>query len=185
MKKETGNTKPFYKAWWFWTIVAVVILAGIGSAGKKDQENNELSVVSTNTESSIKETSDSPNEIEVTENKEMTTEDIIRARIEEKYRDTDVESITLNEHAGTDVEDDYIALVRLTWNVKNSGKTSKEMLSMYSSDLAATVAEKCPNVQEIAIFWTVPYLNDNAKCAYERKNGNMYEMDIVWGKSFE
>lgn len=121
---------------------------------------------------------------EVTENV-STEERVIRTRIAEKYADTDIDSITLNDDLGTEAEGDYIALVRLTWNVKNSGKTSKEMLSMYSSDLAATVAQECPTIQEIAIFWTVPHLNDTAKCSYERKDDGMYEMDMVWGKAFE
>ena len=109
---------------------------------------------------------------------------VIRKRIEDKYASTDITKITLNEDLGTDTEGDLIALVYLTWNVSNSGKTSKEMLSMYSSDLAATVASDCPNIQEIAIFWEVPYLNDNAKCSYERKDDGMYEMDMVWGSAF-
>ena len=111
---------------------------------------------------------------------------VIRKRVEEQYTFTDVSDIKLNANLGTeDVEDDLIALVYLTWNQKNSGKTSKEVLAMYSSDLAATVASECPKIQEIAIFWEVPYLNDNAKCSFERKNGNMYVSDQVWGKAFE
>ena len=67
----------------------------------------------------------------------------------------------INENAGTDELDDYVALVYLTWNVQNSPKTSKEMLDMYSSDLAAYLASECPNVSEVAIFWQVPYLTTN------------------------
>ena len=56
---------------------------------------------------------------------------------------------------------------------------------MYSSDLALTVPEQCPNVQEIAIFWTVPYLKRSAKCSYERKNNEMYVMDMYWDSVFK
>lgn len=113
-----------------------------------------------------------------------TIENTIKSRIEEKYTNTDIEKIAINDDLGTDTPDDYVALVYLTWNMQNTGKTSKEVLTMYSNDLAAITAEQLPNVQEIAIFWDVPYLNDSAKCAYERKDNAMYESDIVWGNAF-
>ena len=74
---------------------------------------------------------------------------------------------------GTDADGDYIALVYLTWDQKNTGKTSKKMLEMYSSDLAATLAKQNSSVNEIAIFWTVPHLNDTAKCSYKRNGGSL------------
>lgn len=82
---------------------------------------------------------------------------------------------------GTEIEGDFVVLVHLIWNVKNSAKMSKTVLALYSEDLAAIVAESCPDVQELAVFWKVPYLNDaTAKCSYERKNGGMYAMDDMW-----
>ena len=100
-----------------------------------------------------------------TKNYSASTEDTIKekikSRITDKYNSTDITEISVNEHAGTDELDDYVALVYLTWNVQNSPKTSKEMLDMYSSDLAAYLASECPNVSEVAIFWQVPYLTTN------------------------
>ena len=61
---------------------------------------------------------------------------------------------------------------------------SKEMLRMYSDDLAATLAEKNDTVKEIAIFWTVPYLNDRAQCSYERVTNGFAMMDLIRGKAF-
>ena len=61
------------------------------------------------------------------------------------------------------------------------------MLNMFSQDLAAKLGKNYPNVQEVAIFWTVPYLSNSsniAKCSYERKGEGMYEMDIIWGSEF-
>lgn len=55
---------------------------------------------------------------------------------------------------------------------------------MYSDDLAATLANENDTVQEIAIFWTVPYLNDTAKCSYERVPDGFVVMDEMWGKAF-
>lgn len=113
-------------------------------------------------------------------------ETMVRDRISEYYRDTDIDSISINADLGTDDPDDYIVLVNLTWNVMNRGSTSKEMLKMYSDDLAASVYQSGLNVQEIAIFWTVPYLsNANAKRAYERQTDGMYLTDEVWAAAFE
>lgn len=119
----------------------------------------------------------------LTETQEI--EKILTDRITEQYTMTQIDSITINDDLGTDADGDYIALVYLTWNQKNTGKTSKKMLEMYSSDLAATLAENNSSVNEIAIFWTVPYLNDTAKCNYQRNGNGFAEMDMAWGKAFQ
>lgn len=116
---------------------------------------------------------------------ETVIEALVRYRVGEAYRETDIDSITINDDLGTDTPEDYIVLVNLTWNTMNSGKTSKEMLKMYSDDLAATLYEGTPAVQEVVVFWTVPYLNNaNAKRAYERKSNGMYLSDEVWAGAF-
>lgn len=113
-------------------------------------------------------------------------EKAIRDRINDEYSGTVIDSITLNPDLGTDIETDYIALVNLTWNVQNSAKTSKKMLEMYSDDLAATVYSECPDVQELAIFWTVPYhSNANAKKSYERRSDGMYLTDTMFDQVFQ
>ena len=64
---------------------------------------------------------------------------------------------------------------------------SKEILNMFSQDLSAKLGKDYPNIQEVAIFWTVPYLSNSfsiAKSSYERKGEGMYEMDIVWRSEF-
>ena len=104
-------------------------------------------------------------------------EEVITNRIKEKYMNTEISSITINENYGTNTPDDYIALVNLVWNVQNSAGTTNEMLSMYSNDLAATVANSCDNVQEIAVFWEVPYHGKNSKYSFERKGKEMYLSD--------
>jgi hypothetical protein len=73
-----------------------------------------------------------------------------------------------------------VALVYLVWNVKNMAGTSKEMLSMYSSDLAAYAYENCAAVQEICIFWEVPYLEGNAKVTYEKTDNGMMKTDEIY-----
>ena len=44
MSRHTAGSKPFYKLWWFWLIVALVILTAVGSvaaAFTSDKGNNE------------------------------------------------------------------------------------------------------------------------------------------------
>lgn len=101
-----------------------------------------------------------------------------------KYDETTLNDITVNPDLGTDKDGDYVALVRLTWNRKNSGKMSKEMLDMYSSDMAARIYEDLPEVQELAVFWTVPYLNGSAKISFERANGGMKYTDQMFDQNF-
>jgi tryptophanyl-tRNA synthetase len=41
-----------------------------------------------------------------------------------------------------------------------------------------------PEVQELAVFWTVPYLNGSAKISFERANGGMRYTDQMFDKNF-
>lgn len=125
--------------------------------------------------------------------KQVTPEERALARVKNKVREyvnahyngTTIDNITVNPDLGTEKEDDYVALVRLTWNVKNGGKLSREMLDMYSSDMAARMYEDLPEVQELAVFWTVPYLNNGAaKISFERSNGGMRYTDKIYDRNF-
>ena len=118
-------------------------------------------------------------ESEVTENTEISEYDKVKTQIKSyinaNYTNTILDDLTVNDDLGTDADGDYVVLVNLTWNQKNTGKTSQEMLDMYSSDMAARIYQDMPEVQELCIFWTVPYLNDGtAKISFERKD--KYEM---------
>ena len=115
-----------------------------------------------------------------------TIEKVIRDRVASKFDDhTTISSITINDDAGTPAEDDYIVILNLNWNQKNKADTAKQVIQMYSEDLAATVGNNASNVQEIAISWNVSYLNTTAKISYERKNNGMVIMDTVWGSGFD
>ena len=188
-EKKNKTSKPLYKKWWVWVVGVIVVIAAIqGITGQRGGTQTPAAPVSQTpeTEAPVADTSvpvaTDPLPIEAAEPLSETDaiKEVIKNRIEEKYNGTDIDSITINEDSGTEETGNYIALVYLTWNVSNSAKTSKEMLEMYSEDLAAIVAEGCSNVQEIAVFWTVPYLNGSAKCAYERKGDGMYLSDTSW-----
>lgn len=87
----------------------------------------------------------------------------IRSHVEKEYKDTKVESITVNN--------DSIALIHLTWDTKNTEETTKKMLRMYSDDLAATMSAKYDNLTEIAVFWKSTYLSKDYKWHYACKDG--------------
>ena len=92
----------------------------------------------------------------------------------------------VNEDFGTSASGDYIASVYVTWNEKNSGKTSKEMLDLYSSDMAARMYDDLPEIQELVVYWTVPYLNNgSAKISFERTSSGMKYTDKIFDSNFD
>lgn len=102
-------------------------------------------------------------------------EKTIKDRVSDEYSRTVIKKIDINENLGTDEEDDYIVLPHLKWDVQNRPKMTREMLEMYSDDLAATLA-KHKNITEITIFWEVPYHlegNNIAKMNYSRSGDGM------------
>lgn len=106
----------------------------------------------------------------------------ITARITDHYLKTDIDKIDIGEDLGTEEEGDYVALIYLTWNVKNKPEMTEQMLQMYSDDMAASLALDHPEVQAAALFWEVPYLNaSTSKWSYRRKDGGMYMDDKVLG----
>ena len=103
----------------------------------------------------------------------------------ENYTYTDIDLMTINENLGTDEDGDYIILARLTWNQKNGASTTEDVLTLYSNDFAARIGMDQTSVVEIAIFWTIPYLdNATAKRSYERKGEGMYLSDNVMSSVF-
>ena len=104
----------------------------------------------------------------------------VQDTVADNYRSTTVDSITINENLGTDTADDYIVLVNLTWDVKNSAKTTKEMLEMYTSDLAANLNQTFDSVSEITVFWAVPYHTSDGKISYEKVDNGMKLADKIF-----
>lgn len=165
---------------------------------KKNTEIKSETIVNTETESpntekdiesEVTENTEKTTESESTENTEISEYDKVKNQIKSyinaNYTNTVLDDLTVNDDAGTDEDGDYVVLVNLTWNQKNTGKTSQEMLDMYSSDMAARIYQDLPEVQELCIFWTVPYLNDGtAKISFERKDNGMAYTDKVFDNNF-
>ena len=153
-------------------LIIAIFITGCGSDKKNEQSSPDIKEVETKNETKMPETED------------MKVANKVREYVK-KYLDTKIDDITVNPDLGTEKNDDYVVLVRLTWNVKNSAKTSKEMLDMYSSDMAARMYKDLPEIQELAVFWTVPYLNNgNAKISFERAGNGMKYTDKVFDKNF-
>ncbi|WP_286231321.1 hypothetical protein [Neobacillus mesonae] len=118
-------------------------------------------------------------EEKLTRDKEIANS--VKKIVKKNYIGTTVTKIEVNENMGTEKENDYIVLPYLKWDVKNSANTTKEMLKMYSDDLAAQLAKES-DVEEITVFWEVPYHlegNNIAKFNYTRSGNNM-AIGEVW-----
>lgn len=110
-------------------------------------------------------------EPEATTSKAGLIEYDIRSHVRSEYADTNIDHITVNN--------DNIVLAYLVWNVKNSEKTTKEMLRMYSDDLAATLTDDYDDLKEIAVFWNVPYLSKDYKWHYTCTSSGAYMDDSM------
>lgn len=74
----------------------------------------------------------------------------------------------------------YIMLVYCSFDMKNPADTSKDTISMMAEDMAARVGTDLADVNELCIFWDVPYLNSNAKTQFERRGNGMAIGDQIF-----
>lgn len=151
-------------------IVAIMLVVGWLFGGKEDK-NTELSVDEINGFLSKQ----YPEESEQFKIAKLASE-----RIKTEYEKTDINNITVNENLGTEESDDYILLIDLTWNRMNGVDMTKDMIRMYCDDLSAYTVKENSKIQEITLFWTIPYHQEegvSAKCSYEQRNGGMYLTD--------
>ncbi|SNT57726.1 hypothetical protein SAMN05444672_1632 [Bacillus sp. OK838] len=80
----------------------------------------------------------------------------------------------VNENLGLN-DGSYIVLPYLKWDAMNNAKRTKNLIEMYSEDLAANLAKE-DDISEVTIFWEVPYHLEGqniAKFTYKRKGENM------------
>lgn len=111
-------------------------------------------------------------------NKQIET--YIEARISEYYKAA-LTSVTINMDGGSSKPDGRIVLVYCEWTAKNYLDTTKEMLEMYSDDMAAALSEEYDNITSICIFWEVPYHVSKdiaAKYTYRCTSGYAYLTDV-------
>lgn len=109
-----------------------------------------------------------------TDEVKQTVDSAINKELNDQIRNTKIESLQVNENLGTDSKDDVVVLANLSWSTKNTEKTTREMLEMYSDHLAAKLAPELSNGSEIALFWKAEYTGLDIKHSYYIKNGNAY-----------
>lgn len=106
-------------------------------------------------------------------NKSQIETDIVKFINEDKGLGdaTEIIRISINENLGTEDPDDYVVLVYPRWNRQNTKETTSEMMRKYCDTTANFISENNPNIQELVLFWTIPYQAKegiSAKCRYER-----------------
>lgn len=106
----------------------------------------------------------------------------IESIVEDNYTTASIEKIEINDDMGSDKPNKLIALVHLSFDAKNSSQTSYNMVEMYSDDLAAKIGSENDTINQIAVFWKVPYIDEDetlAKFSYERSGEHMIITDKV------
>ena len=101
-------------------------------------------------------------EVETQENEDVkeseSTDEKIKRELEgivsKDLNSTSITEIAVNNYQGE--ADKYIVLPHLVWDVPNSKETTVEMLEMYSDHIAANLYEQ-EGIEEITVFWEVPY----------------------------
>ncbi|PRR91753.1 Got1/Sft2-like family vesicle transport protein [Bacillus atrophaeus] len=133
------------------------------------------------TKSDQSEIDDSPHE-KVTDN----SKDKIKELVSEYLHNVSVEDVEVNQDLGTDKNGQYIALVHLSFDLKNSLARTKKMIELYSDDLAARTAIDDKSVNELTVFWKAPYIDENetlAKISYKRSGEKMRVSEINYSQS--
>lgn len=137
-------------------------------------ENIEASSEDDTSDSSSDDSSnDVSTEVSTEEDEEFDTEiesDIYKDTINEiiasnDYSSVSIKKVVLNENMGTDDEDDLIALIYLEQTGKPRVKTLKNLIDLYSEDLAANLAKEDDRVVELNIFWNNSYAASNSNLA--------------------
>lgn len=164
-------------------------LAGSNVSG----ENSRVATAEINfkikNSSKVKQKSKKDNAAEVTKKKdeELSTlkseaEYEIESIVEDNYKAASIEKIEINQDMSTDLDNKLIALVYLSFDFKNSAQTSYNMVEMFSDDLASKIGTDNNTINQIAVFWKVPYIDEDetlAKFSYERSGEHMIITDKV------
>ncbi|WHF29090.1 hypothetical protein QJS65_20620 (plasmid) [Bacillus altitudinis] len=164
-------------------------LAGSNVSGEDSRVATAEINFKINNSSKVKQKSKKDNAAEVTNKKdeELSTlkseaEYEIESIVEDNYKTASIEEIEINEDMGSEKPNKLIALVHLSFDAKNSARTSYNMVEMYSDDLAAKIGSENDTVNQIAVFWKVPYIDEDetlAKFSYERSGEHMIITDKV------
>ncbi|WP_053215878.1 hypothetical protein [Bacillus altitudinis] len=158
-------------------------LAGSNVSGDNDRVATAEINFKIKNSSKVKQKSKKDNAAEVTNKKdeELSTlkseaEYEIESIVEDNYKSASIEKIEINQDMSTDQDNKLIALVYLSFDFKNSAQTSYNMVEMFSDDLASKIGTDNNTINQIAVFWKVPYIDEEetlAKFSYERSGEHM------------
>ncbi|MFJ5965523.1 hypothetical protein [Bacillus sp. NPDC093026] len=164
-------------------------LAGSNVSGDNDRVATAEINFKIKNSSKVKQKSKKNNAAEVNKkkDKELSTlksdaEYEIESIIEDNYKAASIEKIKINKDMSTNKDNKLIALVYLSFDFKDSAQGSYNMVEMFSDDLAAKIGKKNTTITQIAVFWKVPYIDEDetvAKFSYERSGENMKITDKV------
>lgn len=158
--------KAIYEKWWFWLIVVVIVAGAVSSFTEKESEE----VSTQENESQEKKDNEEPADL----SREDEIENLISEIVEDDFMATEIKEIAVNPDLGKE-DGNFIILPKFKWEMSNKTKKTREMLEEYSDHLAAKLANES-DINEITIFWEVPYhLEDEnvAKYSYERAGDKM------------
>ncbi|MEC1337283.1 hypothetical protein P9D25_06260 [Bacillus velezensis] len=148
-----------------------------GSIVTLEFDDDELNFISeTGLISKREEDEQNKEENTTTFTKSDSKEDEINSLIDNNLKNVTVEEVEVNQDLGADENGQYIALVHLSFDFKNSLARTKKMMELYSEDLAARIAIEDKSFREITVFWKAPYIDENetlAKVSYKRSGEKM------------
>ena len=113
--------------------------------------------------------------IEAPENKSVKIKNTVEYRAKE-YTNCALTDCVVNVTTGQE-QNYHIVLVYIEYARNTSLDKTKEMIEVYSDDMAAYIAQEHDTISEVYVFWTVPkyYGTDiAAKCSYEANAGHAY-----------
>lgn len=142
--------------------VLFIIFGVIGSVtGMFDEDEPETQEKEPETEEVVQQ-EEEPNEEPAPEESREDDIEVTTRVLAAGYEDVSLSDIRINEDAGTG--EGYIVLADLSFDGKNWAKTTKEKINEYSNDLGARLADE-EDVNEVTVFWKVPYLQETGNIA--------------------
>lgn len=159
--------KTFYKSLFFWLIslFVVIFIATIAS--------NEVEVVT-----NVKEQTQDKKQASSNNPKDMIKNEA--ESIAKELMSTSINKIEVNKNVSSNNPNDYDLVLHLSFDAKNTKKTTKKMLETYNNEIGARVGKVLNKVQELTIFWEVPFIQKGTnivKANLKRSEDNMLVKD--------
>lgn len=169
------------KKWWVWVIGIFAVLIVYGAVTGVNQAKEEIAEGDSSgegeavAEAEAEEVEEPPAELSREEEIQALVENVL----EDELNNTEIRETSVNLDAGKE-DGNYVVLPKLTWDVKNNTKNTRDMLELYSDRIASHLGDE-EDINEITVFWEVPYHlegNNVAKFNFERAGDSMAVGDV-------